>query len=202
MGVKERRTREKESLRQEILDAARELFVQEGYESVTMRRIAEKIEYSPTTIYLYFQDKTDLLHSICEEMFLRLIARLTAIQEQTSDPLDALKAGLREYVNFGLENPQHYRVTFMAPHNMHDFEHFEDPSAAGHQAFEFLCTAVGRCVQAGKLPQLDVFEASQVLWAGVHGLTSLFIAKSGFPFVERNKLIRLTVDTLVGGLGV
>ena len=67
MGVHERRAREKKELRQEILDAARDLFLREGYENVSMRKIAEKIEYSPTTIYLYFQDKADLLDCICEE---------------------------------------------------------------------------------------------------------------------------------------
>jgi len=69
MGVQERRAREKKELRQEILDAARDLFVREGFENVSMRKIAEKIEYSPTTIYLYFQDKADLLDCICEETF-------------------------------------------------------------------------------------------------------------------------------------
>jgi len=69
MGSKQRREREKEALRQDILDAARELFVEEGYDNVSMRRVAEKIEYSPTTIYLYFEDKASLLYAICEETF-------------------------------------------------------------------------------------------------------------------------------------
>ena len=68
MGTKERRAREKEQLRRQILVAARELFVNEGYESVSMRKkFANKIEYSPTTIYLYFKDKADLLDSVCKE---------------------------------------------------------------------------------------------------------------------------------------
>ena len=64
MGVKERREREKESLRQDILDVAREMFATEGYESVSMRKIADKIEYSPTTIYLYFKDKNELFYAL------------------------------------------------------------------------------------------------------------------------------------------
>ena len=72
MGTQERRNREKESLRQEILDAARRLFLKNGFQNVSMRQIAEKIEYSPTTIYLYFKDKSALFRSICEETFGKL----------------------------------------------------------------------------------------------------------------------------------
>lgn len=80
MGVQERRAREKKELRQEILDAAREMFVRDGFENVSMRKIAEKIEYSPTTIYLYFQDKADLLDCLCEETFTRLVKKQTILE--------------------------------------------------------------------------------------------------------------------------
>ena len=79
MGVKERRARQKKFLRQEILDAASELFGRDGYENVSMRRIADKIEYSPTTIYIYFKDKAELLEQVCKETFGRLVQRLTKI---------------------------------------------------------------------------------------------------------------------------
>ncbi len=199
MGVKERRTREKESLRQEILDAARALFVEEGYESVSMRRIAEKIEYSPTTIYLYFQDKAELLNSICGETFELLINRLERIQTGITDPVQRLKMGLREYILFGLENPQHYRVTFMAPH-MHPPEKFTDTLSAGLRAFAILQQCVSDCVEAGAFRPVDLNAASQALWAGIHGVTSLYIAKEGFPFVERDTLIDMLLDTMIKGL--
>ena len=115
MGVKERRARQKKFLRQEILDAASELFVRDGYENVSMRRIADKIEYSPTTIYIYFKDKAELLEQVCKETFGRLVQRLTKIMEQPGDPVERLKRGLIAYIQFGLENPHHYRATFMMP---------------------------------------------------------------------------------------
>jgi len=111
MGVKERRARQKKFLRQEILDAASELFVRDGYENVSMRRIADKIEYSPTTIYIYFKDKAELLEQVCKETFARLVQRLTKIMEQPGDPVERLKRGLIAYIQFGLENPHHYRAT-------------------------------------------------------------------------------------------
>src|SRR6266581_8023816 len=94
MGIQERRARQKEGVREEILDAARTLFVKEGYEHVSIRKIAEKVEYAPGTIYLYFRDKAEILDRICEETFARLAIRLHAINADPSNPLDGLRRGL------------------------------------------------------------------------------------------------------------
>src|SRR5215813_4153179 len=118
MGPKHRREREKEALRQDILDAARELFVKEGFENVSMRRIAEKIEYSPTTIYLYFEDKAALFMAICEETFAKLANQMATIAQASDDPVEALRRGCRAYVDFGLKYPNHYRVTFINHPNL------------------------------------------------------------------------------------
>ena len=128
MAVKARRARQKAVLRREILDAARELFAREGYESVSMRKIAHKIDYSPTTIYLYFQDKFELLRGICEETFGKLAAQFDEIERTTQDPVERLKKAGRAYIEFGLRFPNHYRVTFMsAP------EPQEPPGKAGRR---------------------------------------------------------------------
>jgi AcrR family transcriptional regulator len=199
MGLKERREREKESMRQEILDAARDLFVSQGYENVTMRKVAEKIEYSPTTIYLYFQDKSDLMHSVCEETFERLSRKLERILQSPGDPVERLKRGLRAYVEFGLQNPQHYRATFMTPHAV-DPDRVLVPGSAGMKAFSILQQGVADCIQAGKFRNTDVESASQALWAAAHGITSLLIAHAAFPWVSRDKLISLITDSMMAGL--
>lgn len=201
MGVKERRARQKRYLRQEILDAASELFVRDGYENVSMRRIADKIEYSPTTIYIYFKDKGDLLEQVCKETFGGLVQLLTKIMDQPGDPIDRLKKGLLAYIEFGLENPHQYRATFMMPiPEGFDRTKYQQEDSPGMQAFSFLIRGVTDCVKAGKLPALNVELASQTLWAGIHGITSLLITKSWFPWVGRDKVIHSTVDTLVSGL--
>src|SRR5262245_7827455 len=115
MTIKDRRARQKQLLRQEILDAARDIFIKEGYDQLSMRRVAEKIEYSPTAIYLHFRDKQELVFSLCEETFGRLVRELESL-EQAKDPVSRLKQGLRRYVDFGLRNPQHYIATFVLPH--------------------------------------------------------------------------------------
>jgi AcrR family transcriptional regulator len=202
MGVKERRARQKKFLRQEIMDAASELFVRDGYENVSMRRIADKIEYSPTTIYIYFKDKAELLDEVCKETFQRLVQKLSKIMEQPGDPAERLKRGLIAYIEFGLANPHHYRTTFMMPipEGFDDSKHHE-PDSPGMQAFAFLTRGIGECISAGKMPALNVELGAQTLWAGVHGITSLLITHEGFPWVGKDKVIHSTVNTLVAGLG-
>jgi AcrR family transcriptional regulator len=202
MGVKERKARQKTNLRQEILVAASELFVKEGYENVSMRRIAEKIEYSPTTIYLYFRDKAELLDQVCNDTFSRLIRDFTKIFDQSGDPVDRLKRGLTAYITFGLENPHHYRATFLLPAPAgFDKPKHSLPDSPGMQAFDFLRRCVFDCVSAGKFRGPDTELISQTLWAGVHGVTSLLITKNeGFPWVPKDQLIESVVETLVRGI--
>jgi len=192
MGVQERRQREKQGIREEILEAARTLFVKDGYENVSIRKIAERIEYSPGTIYLYFQDKAEILSQISEETFSRLERRLAAINRETGvDPLERLRRGLRAYIQFGLENPNHYAITF----GQGTFQ-----CSAGARCFGELMKGVGYAMEAGQMNELDAVEISQALWAGSHGVTSLLITCSDFPFIERNRLVERMLDILIEGV--
>ena len=195
MGVKERRAREKANIREEILDAARTLFVKEGYEHVSMRKIAEKVEYAPGTIYLYFKDKAEILERLCDETFAKLEMRMQAIHADPSSPLDGLRRGLRTYIQFGIDNPNHYIVTFMQAKQLPD----DRQPQAGQRCFDKLRAAVGRCVEAGQLNCDDVEEVAQALWSGAHGVTTLLITCS-FPFIEPNRLIDRVVHILIEGI--
>lgn len=205
MGVVERKAREKQEVKDQILDAARKLFVREGYESVSMRKIADQIEYSPATIYTYFKDKDEILDSLCEETFLKLHReRLAAIHLAKGDPLEDLRLGMETYVRFGIEHPDHYIVTFVlkaAPYEQPG--HGESRKAkAGSQCFGDMRNLVRRCMEEGKLKQADPEETTQAMWAGIHGLTTLLIAMTGFPFVERERLIKRTLEILIRGVSV
>jgi AcrR family transcriptional regulator len=204
VSVKERRAREKEELRQEILDAARELFAKEGYQNVSMRKIAEMIDYSPTTIYLYFEDKNELLSSICEETFAKLVKEFEDIVASTSDPIEQLKRAGRAYVEFGLSHPNHYTVTFMgAGHPGHMEEHkFDYQGSMGEKCFLHLRAIVERCVRQGKFRPLDLDATSQALWAVVHGITSLLITHPLFPWVHKDQLVGQVINVMTAGLKV
>ena len=201
MGVQERRAREKQELRQEILDAARDLFIREGFENVSMRKIAEMIEYSPTTIYLHFQDKADLLDCVCEETLQKLENRLASISDITSDALERVRLGLRAYIEFGLEHPNDYRVAFLL-----EFKPFAEAERCmrchtmGQKAFDHMRNRVGECMRQGIFEQRDIEATSQALWAAIHGLTSLLILHPNFPWIDRDTLIDTLIATVIDGL--
>jgi AcrR family transcriptional regulator len=197
MGVQERRERQKHQVRHQILDAAREIFAAEGVEALTMRRVAERIEYSPTTIYLHFKDKAELVQAICDETFAGLIKRLEELAKKHKNPFDYLDAGLRAYVDFGLKHPSHYWVTFVVgpPSVAYEYE-----GSSGQRAFEFLRGTVRACIDAGLMRKVDVDATAQMLWMTVHGLVAQLVGNKSFPFVARQKLIDAQMDMLLRGL--
>jgi AcrR family transcriptional regulator len=204
MTVSDRRARHRASLRREILDAASVLFVEQGYDRVTMRRVAEKIDYSPTTIYLYFKDKRELFAAICDETFSQLSSKLERLKPPAGTPgtpnapLGLLRESLKAYVEFGTSHPNHYAVAFLQTQEISADFAFEQ--SIGARAFGFLREVVQACVAAGTIRTGNVETTAQSLWAAVHGVTALLITMKGFPFVSRAALVDHTVDTLIAGL--
>jgi AcrR family transcriptional regulator len=183
LGPKERREREREEIRTRILDAARELFANEGVESVTMRRIADRIEYSPTAIYFHFRDKEALLAELCDCDF-RSFAHGFIEIAQIADPVERLRAAGRAYVSFGLSNPSHYRLMFMTPKTTE-----ASTIAKGNpeeDSYAFLRSIVAELMEQGRFRDdiTDVDLAAQVMWSAMHGLVSLEIAKCKDEWVE------------------
>jgi AcrR family transcriptional regulator len=202
MGVKERRDGQKGLLRQEILDAARDILAREGYDGLSMRKLAERIKYSPTAIYLHFKDRDDLVFCVCEELLAGLVRELREVEERNRDPLVALKKGLRRYVDFGLRHPQHYRATFMIArgNDPEKAARYYQPATMGMQALAVLARTVGECVRQKKLAKVDVHRASCGLWAGVHGITSLLIVMPNFRWENPDKLVDGLISMMVDGL--
>ena len=199
MGVKERRAREKEQLRHQILSAARELFVNEGYENVSMRKIADKIEYSPTTIYLYFKDKADLLDSVCKETLLNLLNTLDLLKRDKSDPVEVLRKSGKAYVEFGLKYPQDYKLTFVVRPQFQKGLGLQEGSV-GERVFDYLRAIVSECIRQERFRQVDVEITGQALWSAVHGVTLLLIDFPDFPWTDKDKLIDTVIQTMIKGL--
>jgi AcrR family transcriptional regulator len=187
MGVKERREREKSETRDKILDAARELFVTEGYEGVSMRKVAEKIEYSPTAIYVHFADKNELFRELCHQDYARLAEVFTSSVIST-DPLERLRQIGGIYIDFGTRNPNHYKFMFMTPHPAHQLDEVDREMKGNPEmdAYAFLKWAVQQAIAAGCLREevQDAELISQTLWASVHGVISLHIAKGDDEWVD------------------
>jgi len=204
LGPRERREREREEIRTRILDAARELFASEGVDAVTMRRIADRIEYSPTAIYFHFKDKEALLAELCDCDF-RAFAHGFTLIAQIPDPIERLKAAGAAYVQFGLTNPSHYRLMFMTPRTTDAAVSTISKGNPEEDAYAFLKGIVAELLAKGYFRDdlTDVDLVAQVIWSAMHGLVSLEIAKCNDEWVDWRPMearARIVVEMIIRGL--
>jgi AcrR family transcriptional regulator len=203
MGTKERRARQKADLRRAILDAARTLFAEEGFDAVSMRKIAEKIEYSPTTLYLYFQDKREILAALIVEGFELLRARVEGVE--IPDPVERLRASLRCYVAFAFEQPHYYALMFQLTDGGEEkgLPHLAEIMEAGAAAFEIIRSCVRDGQESGQF-RTDIPEPmlSHAVWAHIHGVVALGLAQR-LTMLEPHKpasLFEATIEVTLQGL--
>jgi AcrR family transcriptional regulator len=177
LGSQERRSQERAETRQKILDAAREMFVENGYEATTMRAIAEKIKYTPTAIYHHFDNK-EALHTELASMDFRSLAATFQRIGRIEDPLERLIRTGNAYVEFALEHPMQYQLMFMTrkPQEVRVQKGKGDPSEDAYAFLRETCQAV---IETGQLrPDFnDPDEFAQIAWSSLHGLMALHIVQ-------------------------
>lgn len=199
MDTREKGTTYKEESRREILDAARDLFVNEGYEKFSMLKLAERIEYSPTTIYLFFKNKDELLFAICEEVAGRLVYDLTNIRTTQSDPLESLRQALLYLIEFGFNNPDAYKVLFITrPQVYGTFDEFMEQESMARNSYFVFREIVSNCIETGKLLEIDIDVLTQVLTVATRG-AALTVNKTSFPWIDRNVLAHTLAEGLLRG---
>ncbi len=205
MSITERRERERLKVRNKILDAARELFAAEGYDAVTMRRIADAIDYSPTTIYLHFKDKDALIRELCR---VDSVTLAEAFQHAATEPnpLLRLRAIAKIYVDFGIQHPNHYRLLFMTT-RLNEAEYLPEMGHGNPETdgYELLLNTFNQAIaQQLLLPHLvDAHLLAQAFWASVHGIVAIRLTIYGDPWVEWRSLeatAELTIETLLRGV--
>lgn len=181
MGIAERREREKEALRTRIVEAARDIVSEEGLDALSMRAIAERIEYSPATLYLYFRDKDALLREVVEEGFHRMGEYMREALGEVGEAANAAEQYLalgRGYVRFAIENTAYFRVMFELPTVAQmDFEQCAaDVPSSGEMPRDFAAATVQRAIDEGDFELPSAARGSLVGWGLVHGLTSLYLS--------------------------
>jgi AcrR family transcriptional regulator len=166
-------------------------------DNVSIRAIAERCDITPPAIYLHFPDKDSLFLEVCSRRFRELDAYVEEASRNSSDPLDELRVRGVAYVNFGLDHPEAYRLLMMGRRE----GHIDDPGMeAGRDAFLHMVESVDRAVKAGVLGDADPYRASLVLWAGIHGLTSLVISFPNFEWGDKPALVEHMLDVLIEGV--
>jgi len=185
VGRSTRQQQETEALRQRVLNEAEDIFVREGVNRVTMRRIAARIDYAPTVLYRLFTDKNDLMDHLIARGYEGVRDLYAEVLDQAGqDPLETLRQILEVYVTYALEHPNHYCMWFETGRLRRDGQDLK----LSHGRLDFVVFQpwlefISHSIEAGHLPERDPVEVFQILWARVHGLIALRIQHPGFPWM-------------------
>jgi AcrR family transcriptional regulator len=201
MGIAERKTREKQVLRERILEASRRIVMREGFAALSMRKIADAIEYSPATLYLHFENRDEIARALCMEGFAQLIETLKPHMAVT-DPAERLKAIWRAYVAFGIEHQQTYRLIFMEDPTYVGAA-FESAAQAGDDTgeatFRLVADALDEMKSQGRLPaSADSDVWTEALWATMHGIVALRLTCPVFPRTSLDTVVDTALDAWLG----
>ena len=199
MGTKERQQRERDRLRDAILTAARELFVAEGYRNVSMRKIADRIEYSPAAIYSYFPSKDDIFFALAEEGFRKMAEHIAGAVQPVTTPLDRLRRGLWAFYEFSTSDPEYFELMFVdrsVPSVSQDFQRFEFFQATTARAE----ADIQACIASGLFSKrVNSAAALHVLWVGMLGAATIRLAQRLAPGEDPDALAHDVIESLLAG---
>lgn len=177
MGIAERKAKEKEELKKLILQAAQKLFSEKGIEQTTIRNIADTIEYSVGTVYVYFRDKNEILHELHTQGFKQLGGEMRVLFNVT-DPMERLKALGRVYLQFAIKNPDMYELMFLMREPMDCLKSLDKEEwSEGKATFDVLRTTVSQCMEKGHFKGNQLEPLAFAIWSTVHGMASLHIGQ-------------------------
>ncbi|MFP3948011.1 MAG: TetR/AcrR family transcriptional regulator, partial [Longimicrobiales bacterium] len=191
-------------MRRRILAAARELFEKHGYEGTTMRGIADRIDYTPTILYQHFESKDALISALVAEDF-RVLTRGLVETGQVEDPVVRLVRAMEEYVEFALDHPRHYELTFMSrEHGESEGDVVDEGSAdagnaggvgprpgsvrgdASRKVYAYLRLTCEEAIAMGRFREefQDPDEVARMVWSTMHGAVSLHLARKEDPWID------------------
>lgn len=207
-AVPVRRRLSPEERQGQIIAAAKSLFLEEGIDHVSMRKIARKVGITQAAIYQHFENKEAILFVIIEDFFADLIVAFEAAVSAEADPLARLRRAMRIYVDFGLSRTEEYRLVFMTGKSnlvragvaLPRTEEAKLRPSKGSLAFGMLDDSVHEAVESGLARDLDPDLVAEAIWAAGHGIVSLLITHCHFPWTDREALIDLEIDLLLEGL--
>ena len=184
--------------RAEILRAAERIFVAEGYEGATIRKIADEVGVSSTCLYMHFRDKDQILLELCTTAMEALLALNREIAARPIDPVERIRLMLGAYIAFAQSNLNAYRLVFCSAPVAASVQKQQATAELGHQCFQCFTGVVREIAAHGRLRQPSPTAVHQALWAGCHGMVSLMITHPTVDWVE--DLDAVLIDGLLFGL--
>ena len=188
--------------RAEILEAAERIFVAEGYEGATIRKIADEVGVSSTALYMHFQDKGQILLEICAGALELLLERNADIAAKPLDAVVRVRMMLEAYMRWGLEHANAYQLVFSAPRPVSAAQWPEDTADMGAKCYEIFSGVVREIAASGRLRTGTADSAAQALWMSCHGVVALKASRPKFNWASPDDLINVTLDGLLNGLVV
>ena len=173
MGIPERKLRERAAMKKIILDAAYALYSEKGLNFTTIRKIAEKIDYSPTTVYLYYPNKDLIFYDMQKLAFESLLTALRASDAET-DAFCRLNNLGKTYIDFGIQNPEKYDLMFLLRFPMNAVGS-NQPWGNFQKTFQYLQSVINECITEKPVIFTDPLTGSLQFWSFLHGLTSLYL---------------------------
>lgn len=197
--------RRRRKVREAIIDAAESIFTSEGEEGISMRRLAEAIDYSPAAIYKYFASKDDLFTAIREMFFERLMSRIKEAMGEGGEVAPLCARCIRAYIETGMEEPNHYMMAFSP--SVTSRPHVHEEKEVAFEAEAALVSMIQQGQAEGVFRDVDPRMASKSVWASLHGLTMLIVCLEDFPqgmpgseHITREAVIDLHTDLIIRGL--
>ena len=186
--------------RAEILEAAERIFVAEGYEGATIRKIADEVGVSSTALYMHFPDKACILFEIVRTTFENLVTQNDEIAVKPVDPVVRTRMMLEAYMRWGFEHPNAYQLVYCrrGPVSLGPLP--EGTNDLSRKCYDIFAGVVREIAASGRLRTGNADSAAQALWMSCHGVVALLITTPGFAWAPRQELMQVTLDGLLSGL--
>jgi len=189
------------SLRDQILNASRNLVIEEGYQNLSMRKIAADIGISATSIYLHFENKDHLVHTLMEISISRLNNQLEEVASQTADPVRRLGDFARTYVDFALSNPSEYQIIYEV--NSDQLSRYpKEKFRKARKGYELLTQTIEEGIEKGVMEEENPRMASYIFWAQLHGVISVVLTKRLDIRIDKDDFIKQAIDHVLEGFHV
>ncbi|MBP3040810.1 TetR/AcrR family transcriptional regulator [Bacillaceae bacterium Marseille-Q3522] len=202
MGIAERRQEEIEKIKKKIIEAASYILMKEGYEKLSIRKIADKIEYSPGIIYHYFKDKGEIIATVVENGYQKILKNIIDVPVDQENPEKSLIQGLKKYIQIMLENPGQFKAVLM-----NDIQEVQDKVnilekgiSKKRKSIEMLSQLIAFTIEKGKFRAVDEELTAQIIWTSTHGLIARLLLEKNISEEQKNRLIEHHFDILLHGL--
>lgn len=191
MGITERRQLEIENLKKKIIAAANEILIEEGYEKLSIRKIASRIEYSPGNIYHYFKDKSEIISYIVASGYKNILKEVSKIKIDYENPAKTITDGLRAYINYMLRNPEQFKVILMNSIDevQAQVNILEKGISKQRESIANLTKFIELGIESGNFREMDAELTAQNIWADTYGLIGRLIIEESISEIQKSRLI-------------